>query len=74
MGLVRIIIIGVAISLIIGLIRTFLGNRKISGKLPWQKSNSNFISEELYKLNELKNRGILTEEEYRKQKDKLLNN
>lgn len=72
MGLVKIIIIGVAISLIISLIRTLLGKRHLGRKLPRQHNNNDFIAEELYKLNELKNRGILTEEEYQRQKRKLI--
>lgn len=31
------------------------------------------ISNEILKLNELKNKGVLTEEEYKKAKDKILN-
>ena len=31
------------------------------------------ISDEIMKLNELKNKGILTEDEYKKAKDKILN-
>jgi len=35
--------------------------------------NKDTISSEILKLNELKNKGILTEEEYKKAKDKILN-
>ena len=35
--------------------------------------NKDTISSEILKLNELKNRGVLTEEEYKKAKDKILN-
>tara|TARA_Y100001935_G_C17299944_1_gene508589 strand:+ start:381 stop:656 length:276 start_codon:yes stop_codon:yes gene_type:complete len=35
--------------------------------------NEKSISDEIKKLNELKNKGILTEEEYKKAKDKILN-
>jgi len=35
--------------------------------------NKDTISSEILKLNELKNKGVLTEEEYKKAKDKILN-
>ena len=35
--------------------------------------NKDTISNEILKLNELKNKGVLTEEEYKKAKDKILN-
>ena len=38
-----------------------------------QQDNKNSIPDEIMKLNELKNKGLLTEEEYRKAKDKILN-
>ena len=72
MGLIRVIVILLVISLISGAIRAFLAKRKSHGRSLFRNNNSDFIAEELYKLNELKNRGILTEEEYRRQKEKLL--
>ena len=38
-----------------------------------ENSNKDTISSEILKLNELKNKGVLTEEEYKKAKDKILN-
>ena len=38
-----------------------------------ENSDKDTISNEIIKLNELKNKGILTEEEYKKAKDKILN-
>ena len=37
-------------------------------------SNNNSVSDELTKLNELKNKGILTQEEFEKAKHKIINN
>ena len=39
----------------------------------YENSNKDTISSEILKLNELKNKGVLTEEEYKKAKDKILN-
>lgn len=70
MGLIRIIIIILAVTLITTGIKKLLAGR---GKgLLGKGKQADFISEELYKLNELKNRGILTEEEFKQQKRKLL--
>ena len=38
-----------------------------------EQFNDESISDEIMKLNELKNKGILTEDEYKKAKDKILN-
>ena len=38
-----------------------------------EQFNNESISDEIMKLNELKNKGILTEDEYKKAKDKILN-
>ena len=38
-----------------------------------ENSKKDTISKEIIKLNELKNKGVLTEEEYKKAKDKILN-
>ena len=38
-----------------------------------EEINKESISDEIMKLNDLKNKGILTEEEYEKAKDKILN-
>ncbi len=38
-----------------------------------EKINKDSISDEIIKLNNLKNKGLITEEEYEKAKDKLLN-
>ena len=38
-----------------------------------EEINRESISDEIMKLNDLKNKGILTEEEYEKAKDKILN-
>ncbi len=38
-----------------------------------EKLNKDTISNEIIKLNELKNKGVLTEEEYKKAKEKILN-
>ncbi len=38
-----------------------------------EQYNDKSISDEIMKLNELKNKGILTEDEYKKAKDKILN-
>ncbi|NDV58501.1 SHOCT domain-containing protein [Bacteroides sp. 519] len=70
MGIIRIIVIVLAVAIISGLVRSFLAKRH-PGKFPGTR-NADFISEELYKLNELKNRGIITEEEFQKQKKKLI--
>lgn len=73
MALVKIIVIILAITLVSGFVRSFLAKRPHSKDLPGNTPRqSEFISEELYKLHELKNRGILTEEEYQRQKNKLL--
>ena len=37
-------------------------------------SNNNSVSDELTKINELKNKGILTQEEFEKAKHKIINN
>ena len=39
----------------------------------YEPVNEKSISDEIIKLNELKNKGILTQEEYNKAKDKILN-
>ena len=39
----------------------------------YEQVNEKSISDEIIKLNELKNKGILTQEEYNKAKDKILN-
>ena len=39
----------------------------------YEQVNEKSISDEIIKLNELKNKGILTQEEYDKAKDKILN-
>ena len=39
----------------------------------YDQVNEKSISDEIIKLNELKNKGILTQEEYNKAKDKILN-
>ena len=39
----------------------------------YEPVNEKSISDEIIKLNELKNKGILTQEEYDKAKDKILN-
>jgi len=70
--MIKIIIVALAVSLLISLLRTFLGDRNMFRNITGKKKSSNFISEELYKLHELRKRGILTEEEYQKQKNKLL--
>lgn len=72
MGLLRVIVILLAVSFILGAVKAFLNRRGIQHKIMGNKKKPDFIAEELYKLHELKNRGILSEEEYRKQKDKLL--
>ena len=38
-----------------------------------EKLNKDTISNEIIKLNELKKKGVITEEEYKKAKDKILN-
>lgn len=38
-----------------------------------EKINKDSISDEIIKLNDLKNKGLITEEEYEKAKDKLFN-
>tara|TARA_B100001121_G_scaffold77330_1_gene68617 strand:+ start:249 stop:524 length:276 start_codon:yes stop_codon:yes gene_type:complete len=38
-----------------------------------EKLKKDTISDEIIKLNELKNKGVLTEEEYKKAKEKILN-
>ena len=38
-----------------------------------EQFNDESMSDEIMKLNELKNKGILTEDEYKKAKDKILN-
>ncbi len=38
-----------------------------------EKNNKTSISDEILKLNDLKNKGILSAEEYKKAKDKLIN-
>ena len=38
----------------------------------YEQVNEKSISDEIIKLNELKNKGILTQEEYNKAKDKIL--
>ncbi|GEM_PF-3198796 len=72
MGLIRVLIIFLIIAFISGIIRAFMAKRNITGGFRRKKS-SDFISEELYKLHELRKRGILTEEEYQREKSKLLN-
>jgi hypothetical protein len=39
----------------------------------YEQVNEKSISDEIIKLNELKDKGILTQEEYNKAKDKILN-
>ena len=39
----------------------------------YEEVNEKSISDEIIKLNELKDKGILTQEEYNKAKDKILN-
>ena len=39
----------------------------------WEKINKDSISDEIIKLNDLKNKGLITEQEYEKAKDKLFN-
>ena len=39
----------------------------------YEKKNTTSISDEIAKLNDLKNKGVITEQEYEKAKDKLLN-
>ena len=38
-----------------------------------EKINKDSISDEIIKLNDIKNKGLITEEEYEKAKDKLFN-
>ena len=38
-----------------------------------EKNNKTSISDEILKLNDIKNKGILSAEEYKKAKDKLIN-
>ena len=48
-------------------------NQNIPDYHDYENSNKDTISSEILKLNELKNKGVLTEEEYKKAKDKILN-
>ena len=42
-------------------------------KNDYEKTNNTNLSDEILRLQELKNDGVLTDEEYKKAKDKLLN-
>ena len=46
---------------------------KVISILPNEENNISDLADNLTKLNELKDKGILTEEEFNKQKKKLLN-
>lgn len=58
---------------VIGLIVTALSSKNKAEVNVETSSNKGNISDELLKLSELKDKGILTEEEFMKQKSKLLN-
>jgi len=71
MGIIKILFIILAAAFLTGLVKGLLAKRKTNDRIA--KKNQEFISEELYKLHELYKRGILSEDEYRRQKTKLLN-
>ena len=48
-------------------------NQNIPDYYDDENLNKDTISSEILKLNELKNKGVLTEDEYKKAKDKILN-
>ena len=72
MALLKILAIVLAVSFIATIVKSLLAKRNDPKQLDGKADNPDFISEELYKLHELKNRGILSHEEYEKQKKKLL--
>ena len=55
---------------VVGLIVTVLSNKNTS---EINSSSTGNISDELLKLNELKEKGVLTEDEFVKQKNRILN-
>ncbi len=57
---------------IIGLIVTALSSKSSVEVNQENQSKNVSVSDELLKLNELKEKGILTEEEFNRQKDKIL--
>ncbi len=48
-------------------------NQNLENNYDEVKNTENFISKEIEKLSDLKDRGLLTQEEYEKAKDKILN-
>lgn len=72
MGIIKIILFVIIFVLILGAIKTIISTTKGRQFFNWRSRKNSFIADELYKLNELKRRGIISEEEFEIQKRKLI--